>query len=75
MSKCPACLEEYTTYVCPCLKVGPVPLGGSITVHAGLEEIAKITMREAALSELLMPKLNEIIERVNLLIRLKNGGK
>lgn len=39
----------------------------------GLEEIAKITMREAALSELLMPKINEMIERINLLIRLKEA--
>lgn len=72
MSKCPVCLEEYTTYGCYCLKVGePVPLDIS---YEGLEEISKITMREAALSETLMPKINEIIERLNLLIRLKNGG-
>ena len=45
------------------------------TSYKGLEEISKITMLEAAYSELLMPRLNEIIERVNiltnLLIRLK----
>ena len=36
----------------------------------GLEETSKITMLEAALSETLIPKLNEIIERVNLLTNL-----
>ena len=39
------------------------------TSFEGLEEISKITMLEAAYSELLTPKLNEIIERVNLLNR------
>uniref|UniRef100_A0A6M3IYP1 Uncharacterized protein n=1 Tax=viral metagenome TaxID=1070528 RepID=A0A6M3IYP1_9ZZZZ len=41
------------------------------TSFEGLEEISKITMREAAYSELLMPKINEMIGKVNLLIRLK----
>ena len=45
------------------------------TSYKGLEEISKITMLEVALSETLMPRLNEMIERVNLLtnilIRLK----
>jgi len=77
MSDCPVCKQEYTIYGCQCLKVGePVPLDGSITSYKGLEEISKITMREAALSETLTPKINEIIERVNLLtnflIRRKN---
>uniref|UniRef100_A0A6M3K8J0 Uncharacterized protein n=1 Tax=viral metagenome TaxID=1070528 RepID=A0A6M3K8J0_9ZZZZ len=67
MSKCPICHEEYTTYGCYCLKVG------SITSYKGLEQIAKITMREAAYSELLTPKINQIIGMLNLLIRLREA--
>jgi len=94
MSKCPVCCEEYTIYGCQCLKVGePVPLDGSITVRAGLEEIEKLesyfvgnidsqgncygVKPRYRAGELAHDKINEIIERINLLtnflIRRKNG--
>ena len=63
-------------------KLARAARGGDCAIYLhtsleGLEEISKITMLEAARSELLMPKLNEMIEEINLLtnllIRLKEA--
>ena len=65
MSECPDCGSDENSCDCAIRH----------TSFEGLEEISKITMLEVALSETLMPRLNEMIERVNLLtnilIRLK----
>lgn len=63
MSKCPDCGSDENS--CDC---------AFRHMREELGEISEITMREAAYYETLTPKINQINEMVNLLIRLKNEG-